>query len=267
MPLFAGRAAPTQITWMGYVGTTGVAAIDYLLADRFHVQPGEEAHYSETVLRLPNGYVCYGPPRDAPPVAPLPALETGQVTFGCFNNPAKLSTKIVQAWAVILSRVPTSRLLLKFGGLDDPGVRTRLLRIVADRGVDSTRLICEGWSPHAELLEAYGRVDLALDTQPYSGGLTTCEALWMGVPVITCPGATFAGRHSISHLNNAGFPEFVASNLAQYTELAIAWSQRIPELAAVRSTMRSRMQASPLCDAPRFATDLLALLKQVAHPR
>jgi protein O-GlcNAc transferase len=127
--------------------------------------------------------------------------------------------------------------------------------------------VLEGGSPHRELLASYNHVDLALDTQPYSGGLTTCEALWMGVPVVTFPGRTFAGRHSVSHLSNAGYPQFIAADRPGYIDLAVDWAHRLPELAAIRQQMREQMRRSPLCDAPRFASDLLNLLQQAWESR
>jgi len=258
--VFARRPAALQVTWLGYVGTTGMAAIDCLLADRFHVREGEEPWYSESVLRMPHGYACYGPPADAPEVCPLPARATGHVTLGCFNNPAKYSSRLFDAWGAILRKLPTAQLLLKSGGLDDPRVQAHFRGELARRGVSGERILLEGWSE--TLLANYHRVDLALDTQPYSGGLTTCEALWMGVPVVTCPGPTFAGRHSTSHLMNAGLAQFVASDLAGYVELAVQWGSQLDELAALRSQLREQMRRSPLCDAPRFADDLLTLLRQ-----
>jgi len=264
---FARRPAPVQATWLGYVGTTGLEAMDYLLADRFHVREGEEQWYSERVLRMPNGYACYGPSADAPEVGPLPAAAMGQVTFGCFNNPAKFAPSILAAWAEILRLAPNSRLLLKYGGLHEPNVQQRIREHFVQRGIAAERIVMEGWSPHRELLAAYNRVDIGLDTQPYSGGLTTCEALWMGVPVITFPGRTFAGRHSVSHLSNAGYPQFIADDLAGYVELAVSWANRLPELATLRTEMRERVRRSPLCDAPQFANDFLAVLEQVRKTR
>jgi protein O-GlcNAc transferase len=283
LPVFAQRPAAVQVTWFGDVGTTGLDVIDFLLADRFHVRPGEEEFYIETVLRLPHGYACYGPPADAPEAGPLPALaakegdreqgtgDRGQrrslarragVTFGCFNNPAKYTPSTLDAWAAILCGVPDSRLLLKYRVLDLPSVQQRLYAQFAQRGVPQEQVVLEGWSSHRELLAAYNRVDLALDTQPYSGGVTTCEALWMGVPVITYPGRTFAGRHAVSHLTNAGYGQFVAADAAGYVELAVRWAQRLPELAAIRARMREQVRQSPLCDAGGFARDLLAVLRQ-----
>lgn len=263
--IFAQRPAPVQITWFGYVGTTGLAAMDYLLADRFHVRPGEEGAYVEKVLRMPNSYACYGPPTETPPVEALPARAAGYVTFGCFNIPAKISTRTLDAWGQILRRVPTARLMLKYGGVDQPEVQARIGHEFASRGVSADRLILEGWSEHPELLAAYQRVDLALDTQPYSGGLTTCEALWMGVPVITYPGQTFAGRHSQSYLANAGLAEFIAADAAEYVELAVNWASRIDELSQLRKELRSRLRESPVCDAQKFAADFLSLLEEVVR--
>ena len=262
LPAFALRPAPLQVTWFGYVGTTGLAAMDGLLADRFHVRPGEEGGFVERVLRMPNGYACYGPPEDAPQVAPLTAMASGRVTFGCFNNPAKISPPILDAWAEILRRTPRSQLLLKFGGLDQPVAQQRLAAHFAARGVAPERLLLEGHSPHRDLLAAYGRVDLALDTQPYSGGLTTCEALWMGVPVVTFPGRTFAGRHALSYMTSAGLPQFCAADVNAYIDLAVAWAGRLDELAVIRGSLREQMRASPVCDGPRFARDWLALIRQ-----
>jgi predicted O-linked N-acetylglucosamine transferase (SPINDLY family) len=211
---------------------------------------------------MPHDYICYGPPTRAPEIHPLPALSAGSFTFGSFNNPAKFSPVVLNAWAAILQRVPASRLLLKYGGLDQGPFGERLLAEFARRGISRERILFDGWSDNYDFLAAYNRIDLELDTQPYSGGLTTCESLWMGVPVITCPGATFAGRHSTSHLTNAGFPQFVAEDFAQYVEMAVAWTSRLDELADLRRTLRERVSRSPLCDGPGFARDLLALVQE-----
>ncbi|MCS6850984.1 MAG: tetratricopeptide repeat protein [Gemmataceae bacterium] len=260
---FARKPAPLQFTWIGYTGTTGLSAIDYLIADRFHVPEGDEAHYCEKVLRLPDGYVCYPPPEDAPTVGPLPAQEAGCVTFGSFNYPAKITPPVIALWADILRRLPGSRLLLKFNGLGDPGLRRRLLDQFAAAGIDPGRLELQGWSPRRQLLETYHKVDIALDPFPYSGGLTTCEALWMGVPVITCPGETFAGRHSFSHLSNAGLTETIARDRDEYVRLAVELARDWPRLAALRAGLRERMRRSPLCDGPRFARHVEAALRSV----
>lgn len=261
--VFARRPAPVQITWLGYVGTTGLRTMDYLLADPFHIREDEECNYVERVLRMPHGYACYGPPTYAPDVNSLPAISTGQITFGCFNNVTKFAGRILNAWAAILNRVPNSRLFFKYGSLIDSAVQQCVRKQFADLGISADRILIEAGAPHAEFLAAYNRVDLALDTQPYSGGLTTCEALWMGVPVITCPGHTFASRHSMSHLSNAGFHEFIAQNSDSYVELAVEWANRLEDLATIRGNMREQVRRSPLCNAARFAADFTALLESL----
>jgi predicted O-linked N-acetylglucosamine transferase (SPINDLY family) len=259
--VFARKPAPIQVTWAGYVGTTGLRAMDYLLADRCQVPEGSEHYYREQVLRMPDGYVCYDPPAYAPGVATLPALERGQATLGCFNNPAKITPQVVEVWAKLLGRLPSARLVLKFKGWSDPGVARRFGELFAAHAVDPGRLEFLGYSPHDELLAAYQRIDLALDPFPYSGGLTTCEALWMGVPVVTCPGATFASRHAMSHLSSVGLTETIAGDLDEYVEVAVSLAGDLPRLAALRAGLRPRMAASPLCDGKRFAAGLMSLLR------
>jgi predicted O-linked N-acetylglucosamine transferase (SPINDLY family) len=261
--VFARKPAPIQVTWAGYVGTTGLETMDYLLADRWEVPPGAEPYYRERVLRMPDGYVCFDPPADAPAVTPLPAPQRGGVTFASFNNPAKITPQVIEVWSRILDRLPGSRLVLKFRGQDEGGVARRFLDLFAAQGIDRDRVELLGGSPHAEFLAAYQRVDLALDPFPYNGGLTTCEALWMGVPVITCPGQTFAGRHSLSHLSNVGLTETIAADLDQYVELAVGLAADLPRLASLRAGLRQRVAASPLCDGKRFAANLTALLRAV----
>jgi protein O-GlcNAc transferase len=263
--VFTRKPARRAVTWLGYVGTTGLSTIDYLLADWHHVRAGEESWYTETVLRMPQGYACYAPPPDAPVVGPLPAVAANEITFGCFNNPMKFSSVTIEAWSDILKRVPRSRLLLKFGWLDDAKMQDRLRGQFRDRGIEPARITFEGISGHWDHLAAYHRIDIALDTQPYSGGLTTCEALWMGVPVVTSTGKTFAGRHSTSHLMSAGLPEFVAADQSSYIEMAVNWASRLHELAELRATLRERMRRSPLCNAAAFAHDFVPLLERVSN--
>lgn len=261
--VFARKPAPIQITWMGYVGTTGLTAIDYLIADRHEIPFDTESDYQEQILRMPDGYVCFDPPSYAPPVSSLPALEQDFVTFGSFNNPAKLTAAVIEVWAKILQRVPHSRLVLKYRGMSDLVVSGRMADLFASHGIDAGRVEFLGKSPHTQLLAEYGRIDLALDSFPYSGGLTTCEALWMGVPVVTCPGETFASRHSLSHLSNVGLTETIAGDFDEYVELAVGLAQDLDRLAAIRARLREQVAVSPLCDGPRFAANLIDRLRQV----
>lgn len=263
--VFARKPAPIQATWIGYPGTSGVAAIDYLLCDRHLLRPGEETCCVERVLRMPDGFVCFDPPADAPEVAPLPALKTGHVTFASFSNPAKLSEPVVALWSRILARLPSARMRLAYRGLDNPSACTRLLRLFAAAGVGAERLDVAGWSPYATYLAFYGRVDLVLDPFPFSGGVTTCEALWMGVPVVTCPGATVASRHAAGHLSAAGLAETIARDPDHYVDLALSLATDLEHLAHLRANLRPRVAHSPLCDAPRFAQNLQTLLRSLWH--
>jgi protein O-GlcNAc transferase len=259
--VFARKPAPIQISWMGYVGTTGLDAMDYLLADRRQVPASAEPYLSERVLCMPDGYVCYAPPDDAPPVSPLPAQELGYVTFGSFNHPAKVTAEVVAVWARILRRVVGSRLILKYAGLNSPAARQRIEHLFAMAGVDAKRFTLLGWSDQTDLLRHYQQVDVALDPFPYGGGMTTCEALWMGVPVVTCPGQTFASRHALSPLTNVGLTETIARDWIDYEEIALRLAGDLPRLADVRADLRRRMAASPLCDAPRFAQNFANVLR------
>jgi predicted O-linked N-acetylglucosamine transferase (SPINDLY family) len=244
------------------VGTSGLAAIDYILADRHEIPLGDERHYRERILRMPDAYVCFEPP-SAPTVAPPPALDLGYVTFGSFSNPGKIGPQVAEPWARILKRVPGSRLLLKYKGFDDPVNADRINAMFAAQGIEPERIVLEGDSPQSELLECYGRVDVALDPFPYGGGVTTLEALWMGVPVVTRPGETFAGRHALTHLSTVGLTETVARDLDHYVDLAVGFAEDLPALAAIRAGLRDRMAASPVCDGRRFTADLLQILRDV----
>ena len=261
--VFARKVAPIQVTWAGYVGTTGLKAMDYILSDRYQIPTGDERYYQEQVLRMPDGYVSYDPPDYAPPVSPLSALDQGHVTFGCFNNPNKITEQAIAVWARILNRVPESRLIFKYRGWNDSRLIQRTSEMFALNAIDANRLEFLGHSPHAELLAEYKRIDLALDTFPYSGGLTTCEALWMGIPVVTCPGETFASRHSLSHLSNVGLTETIAHDVEDYADRAVALANDLPRLKQLRASLRDQMANSPLCDGKRFADDFTAILLDV----
>ncbi len=262
--VLARRPAPIQIKWVGGLfNTTGIKAVDYLITDALESPPGSEPFYVEELLRLPDGYIVYEPPHYAPDVGPLPALANGHVTFACFNNSLKLNPPLLGLWARIMNAVPNSRLLLKFRPLRDEEAKRRFRRVFEEVGGDPSRVDFEGHSPHSELMATYNRVDIALDCHPYSGGLTTVEALWMGVPVVTMPGPTFAGRHSATHLNNAGLADWIADGPDAYVARAVAAASDLPALAELRGRLRPQMAASPLCDGPRFARNLEAALRGV----
>jgi predicted O-linked N-acetylglucosamine transferase (SPINDLY family) len=259
---FARRPAPVQVTWLGYVGTTGLEAMDWLIADEWLVPSWAEGNHRERVLRLPGGHTCYDPPSYAPEPGPPPALRSGPVTIGCFNNPAKLSGPALAAFAAVLRRVPDSRLILKYRGLDDSAVARRVLGLLADEGIGPARVELRGRSAHADHLAVYREVDIALDPFPYAGVMTTCDALWMGVPVVTLPGATFASRHGLGLLSVVGLAdELVAHDVGDYVDRAARLARDVDRLSELRAGLRGRVARAPLCDGERLADELLAVVR------
>jgi protein O-GlcNAc transferase len=253
----AARPAPVQIKWVGMQShSTGLPEIDWMITDRWETPAGVEHRYSERLLRLPDGYVCYSPSPLAPDVAALPAHRNGYVTFGCFNNLAKMTPAVVACWAAILRRVPSARLVLKAHQYSDRATCESVRAALTGHAVESSRLELRGSSTHRAQLLQHGGVDIMLDPFPYSGGLVTCESLWMGVPVIAMPGETFASRHSTSHLCNVGLPDWVAADVAGYQDMAVQRAGDLTALAALRGGLRARMKASPLCDGRRFGRNL-----------
>ena len=262
MAACAHRLAPVQVKWVGMQNhSSGLPEIDWFITDRWETPPELEHVYSERLLRLPDGYVCYSPPGYAPDVGPLPALANGHVTFGCFNNLAKVTPRVIATWAEVLRRVPGSKLVLKTHQFHDRPTADRVRAAFADAGIIAGRVELRGSSPHRAFMGEYGQIDIVLDPFPYSGGLTTCEALWMGVPTVTLPGEIFASRHSMSHLSNVGLDDWVARDAADYVALAVAKAADLCRLAALRAGLRPRVKASPLCNAPRFGRNLGAALR------
>lgn len=260
--LLQRKPAPVQIKWVGMqTGSMGLDGLDWMLTDHWETPAGYETFYSERLLRLPDGYVCYLPPPVSPPVAPLPALDRGHVTFGCFNNLAKVTPPVLRAWARILAAVPDARLILRTHALGEAATRDRVRARLLAHGLPGDRVALEGGVPHQALLAAYGGIDIALDPFPYAGGLTVCEALWMGVPVVALAGNSFCARHALSHLANTGLPDWVAASEADYVALAIERARDLPRLAALRAGLRAQVAAAPLCDAPRFGRSLSAALR------
>ncbi len=262
----AQRLAPVQIKWVGMQScTTGMPEMDWMLTDRWETPP-ELAHlYTERLLVMPDGYICYSPPPYAPDVAEPPALAGGFVTFGCFNNLAKVTQLVIATWAEVLHRVPGSRLVLKTYQFTDAETRERISAAFAVQGIAPERLTLRGPSDHRSFIREYSDIDIVLDPFPYSGGLTTCEALWMGVPTVALAGEIFAARHSVSHLSNVGLADWVAHDVPSYVALAVAKASDIAGLAALRKGLRAQVKASPLCDGPRFGRNLGAALRFAWH--
>ena len=262
MSACARRVAPVQIKWVGAQSqTTGLPDMDWMLTDRWETPPELVHLYTERQLYMPDGYACYSPPPYAPDVAPLPAIANGYVTFGCFNNLAKVTPRVITTWCSVLHRVANSRLVLKTQQFADPATAERVRAAFAAHAISPERLELRGPSGHRAFIGEYNGIDIVLDPFPYSGGLTTCEALWMGVPTVTVPGEIFASRHSVSHMSNAGLADWVAPDVPAYIELAVKKASDIEALAALRSRLRAQVKASPLCDAPRFGRSLGAALR------
>ncbi len=258
----AHRPAPVQVKWVGMQNhSTGLAEMDWMITDRWETPEGFEHFYQEKLLRMPDGYVCYSPPPYAPDVVPLPALSRGQVTFGCFNNTAKITPVVIATWARVLQAVPGSRLVLKAHQFGEAATCARFHSAFAAQGIAPERIELRAGSPHRQLLSQYNEIDVVLDPFPYSGGLTTCEALWMGVPTVSVPGETFASRHSASHMSNAGLQDWVVADLDAYVARAVAAVSDLPGLATLRAGLREQVRTSPLCDAPRFGRNLGTALR------
>jgi protein O-GlcNAc transferase len=260
MLVFARKAAPVQLTYLGYCGSTGMEVVDYRLSDP-HLDPPDAdlSCYSEKMLRLPRTYWCYRPIATPAP-SPSPAMENNFITFGCLNNFAKVSTGAIDLWAMILSSMPNSRIIIHA-----PAGKHRddVLNRFELAGVTTDRILFVGTQRSSEYLQTFRRIDIALDPFPYCGGITTCDALWMGVPVVTLSGQTAVGRGGRSILSNLGLTELIAFTQDQYMQIAIDLAGDQDRMNALRRDMRARMQASPLMDAAGFARDIEAAYRQM----
>ncbi|MDE1138371.1 tetratricopeptide repeat protein [Paraburkholderia tropica] len=256
--LFARQPAPVQVAWLAYPGTTGLDAIGYRLSDPHldpHLDPQAEPamhdrHYTERTLRLPDTFWCYDPLAQEPAVNALPAAQTGQVTLGSLNNPCKLTEATLALWSGVFAALPQARLLLMAAQGE---ARERLLTRLARHGIDAARVRFVPFQPRDAYLRTWHEIDLALDTLPYNGHTTSLDAMWMGVPVVTRVGTTCAGRAGLSQLANLGLDELAAFSDEAFVETVAALVNDLPRLAALRASLRARMEASPLMDGARFA--------------
>lgn len=255
---FARKPAPVQVSWLGYANTTGVAAIDYRFSDAECEPPGDADKRScERIWRLPHGFHCFGAPTDAPAVVPPPMVAAGAVTFGSFNNFLKLAPETIRLWARLLNAVPGARLLLKSNFVFDAAAHRRHLERFAAAGIDPARITMLPYiADDRGHLAAYGRIDIALDPFPYNGTTTTCEALWMGVPVVTLRGDRHAARVGASLLTHVGLAELIAEDEDAVIRIASDLAAAPERLAALRAGLRVRVAESPLCDSAGFARDV-----------
>ncbi len=256
--VFARKPAPVQASWLGYPNTTGMRTIDYRLTDKVADPPGESDElHSETLIRLKNGFLCYQFPATVPAIAAPPSAASGQVTFGSFNNLSKVTPEVIQCWSAVLHKVKGSRLLLKAKQLKDETARKRIMQLFGDQGVAPERLELISWLPRKdEHLATYNKVDIGLDPFPYNGTTTTCEALLMGVPVVTFTGVRHSGRVGASIMHHAGLDELVAGSIEQYTQLAVSLAINPVKLATMRTSLRNQLQQSSLTAKKQFTESL-----------
>jgi predicted O-linked N-acetylglucosamine transferase (SPINDLY family) len=258
MLLFARKPAPIQVSWLGYPNTTGLPTVDYRIVDRYTDPPGmTDPFYTEKLIRMPESFLCYQPEKNSPEAGTLPALSTGYVTFGSFNIISKITPEAIVTWSRILKEVPKSRLLLKAKSLFDGDTREYLSALFKQQGITEERIIflfhTKSYKDH---LAVYDKIDIGLDTFPYHGTTTTCEALWMGVPVITRAGDKHASRVGVSLLSNIGLPELIAQTDEEYIEIAMRLSEDMEKLQSLRERLRDMMTNSPLTNSERFTAEL-----------
>ena len=267
MLLFAEKPAPVQATYLGYPNTTGLSTMDHRITDSWADPPGETDHlYTENLVRLPYGFLCYKPDEKAPPVAKLPASESGGITFGSFNYRAKITGEVVKLWSKILNSVADSRLVLKSNSLSDTGTQQLLRKMFVQNGISLGRIQLVGFIPSLiKHLELYNTIDIGLDTFPYNGTTTTCEALWMGVPVIVLAGRSHVSRVGVSLLSGIGLTDLIADSTEAYLEKAVKLADNLGHLQDLRKNSRDMMLDSPLTDAGRFICTLEKAYRQMWH--
>ncbi|MGE3335551.1 MAG: tetratricopeptide repeat protein [Rhodospirillaceae bacterium] len=258
---FALKPAPLQAAWGDYVDTRGLSSIDILLGDPIQTPAEDDHFYVERVVRFAPDYICYAPPDYFGPVAPPPALRNGCITFGSFSEATKIGPASVAQWSAVLKAVPEARFLLNGYLWADQSRQGKIISLFMDNGIGTDRIKFETGGDHATFLSQYADVDAILDTTPYSGGLTTCESLLMGVPVLTVPGDRFCGRHAAAHLAHGGYPDGIAKDLGELITKAKALAADPERLAPLRKDIRAGFLASRVCDIPAFAKDFYGVLR------
>ncbi len=265
LTMFAYKPAPVQATWLGYPNTTGVRAIDYRITDEIADPPGDaDSLHTEKLIRLPAPFLCYQPPTQSPTVVAPPVLKNGFVTFGSFNKTSKVGPECIELWARVLKTVPRSRLMLKSRGLAQAGSRRRIVETFARHDIPAERLdLLDADYGLVDHLARYGQIDIALDTYPYHGTTTTCEALWMGVPVVSLAGPTHVSRVGMDILTCVGLSDLAAASSASYLMIAKRLASSLEGLSEIRTQARARLSESPLLDAERFAKAVESALERM----
>ncbi len=265
--VLAYKPAPIQATYLGYPNTTGMTQVDYRLTDAIADTPDQQQYHTEKLVFLPNGFLCYNPGELQPTVKGLPMLHSDYITFGCFNNINKLSPGIIKIWVDILNAVPNSRLILKFAQGIDSQVREYYYNLFTEHRLENPheRITFFGWLTNTQHLELYNNVDIALDTYPYNGTTTTCQALLMGVPVITLAGSRHSSRVGLDILTRLEMQFFAAQSPQEYVKKAVTLASKPEALTQIRKTMRQRLAASPLCNYELIANDIENAYRQMWH--
>jgi predicted O-linked N-acetylglucosamine transferase (SPINDLY family) len=260
LAVFAYQPAPVQVNYLGYPNTSGLPEMDYRLTDHTADPAGEaDDYHTEELIRLPHGFLCYTPPEDVPDISPPPVLDRGYITFGSFNNTPKLNPEVIELWASILLAVPGSRLILKNRALSTTTASERLYKLFADKGIGMERVELIGFIPDKkDHLSTYNDIDIALDTFPYNGTTTSCEALLMAVPVVALLGSSHAGRVGASLLAPLGLEQWIAGNKGDYMNIAVNAALNVDELRRLKSSLRDHLLNSSLCDGATFTRDVEA---------
>ncbi|WP_460430733.1 tetratricopeptide repeat protein [Aquaspirillum soli] len=255
LPVFSYKPAPLQITWLGYFATTGIEEIDYILVDQTGVPEEYQFQFAEQVQYLPHTRLCFNTLNEAPKVSNLPALEKNQFTFGCFQHLSKTNDEVFSLWRDILNQVPHSSLRWQAMQFADETVKESTLQKLEAQGISRTRIHLLPATSYQDYLQAHAEVDVLLDTFPYTGGTTTCEALWMGVPTITLAGETLLSRQGASLLTAAGLESYVTNTKEEYVALACSVASRLEALSLLRQNLREQVTHSALFNQTQFAKD------------
>lgn len=265
--VFARKPAPIQISWLDYFDTTGLETMDYLITDPVSTPYDSTQQFVEQLIRMPHTRLCWSPPEFAPAVGELPALKRGYVIFGSFNRPEKITGDVIHVWAKILREIPGASLILKNRNFTHADTRRHFLNVFYQEGIAADRVEMRGASSHEQMLSEYGDIDIVLDPFPYNGGATTCDALWMGVPVITLKGDRMISRQTASLLSSIGVNSFIADDKDGYVNIAIELSRSMDRLADMRNQLRQRLASSPVCDSEKFTSDLEHIFRKVWESR
>ena len=263
LPIFAWKPAPVQVTWLGYFASTGVEQMDVLLADTVSVPESHQHHFTETIVTLPDTRLCFTPPAESLTTSPPPVLKNGHITFGCFQNLSKLDGQVLNAWAHILQALPNAKLRLQNHQIKSYEVAELLMERLIEHGIAPEQVILVEPESREAYLQAHAEIDIILDTFPYPGGTTTCEALWMGVPTLTLAGNTLLARQGASLLACAGLHHWIAADVNEYVSKAVFHASNIHQLAQLRGELSSKVLVSPLFDGVKFARNFEVALRDI----